>query len=281
MVASAYPATSNKWSSSQSDRETGNSGTPRRARVITTASIAPDQKSPCCDDHPNLILRDAGADHGRGFDELAGHYTGAEERVVRESDDDRVERFRDLYDATYPRIMAYTHRRAPHPQDALDAVSETFMVVWRRLDDMPTDRGTVPWVYGVARRVLANQYRSRDRKAQLEHRLKDHRSSGRGERSFDVVHEALDALRANDREILTLAAWDDLDNAEIAEVLGISSKNVAVRLHRARRHLARELGRLGMHSAASISDHVKSEDGFRTPNGVNGTPPGPGEVETP
>lgn len=204
-----------------------------------------------------------------------------EERVGRQEDADRVDRFRELYDAAYPRIMAYTLRRARNREDALDAVSETFIVVWRRLDDIPEGRGAVPWVYGVARRLLANQYRSLDRKAGLEKRLKDDRSSGSGEQSFDLVHDALAGLRSGDREILTLAAWDDLDNGEIAEVLGVSESNVAVRLHRARKRLARELGRLGMHGSPKNSDQVKSEDGDRTPNRVNGTLPGPGEVETP
>jgi len=201
--------------------------------------------------------------------------------VEPEADAGRIERFRDLYDATYSRIMAYTHRRARSREDALDAVSETFMVVWRRLDDIPPDRRAVPWVYGVARRVLANQYRWRDRKAQLEHRLEDDQSRAVGEQSFDLVHDALEALRATDREILTLAAWDDLDNDEIAEVLATSEKNVAVRLHRARKRLGRELGKLGVHRSTRNSHQVKSEDRLRTPNGVNGTLPGPGEVETP
>ena len=52
-----------------------------------------------------------------------------EERVRGDADADRVERLRDLYDAAYPRIMAYSLRRARNREDALDAVSETFMVV--------------------------------------------------------------------------------------------------------------------------------------------------------
>jgi len=203
-----------------------------------------------------------------------------EERVNNETDSDRTERFRVLYDVTYPRIMAYTHRRARNREDALDAVSETFMIVWRRLDDVPTDEGAVPWVYGVARRVLANQYRSRGRRTQLEHRIKDDHS-GSGQDSFDMVHEALDRLRARDREILTLAAWDDLDNGEIALVLGTSEKNVAVRMHRARKRLVRELDRLGVRPSTRNSDQVKSQDLDRTPNEVNGAIPEPGELETP
>jgi RNA polymerase sigma-70 factor (ECF subfamily) len=204
-----------------------------------------------------------------------------EERETPDAPVDRVDRFRELYDATYPRIMAYTLRRAVSREDALDAVSETFMVVWRRLDDIPGGRSTVPWVFGVARRALANQYRSRDRRAQLDHRLLDNANREPEGQSFDLVHEALDQLRPDDREILTLATWDDLDNDEIAEVLGTSARNVAVRMHRARKRLARELRRIGLHEPQRNPDQVKSEDRYRTPNQVNGTLPGPGEVETP
>ena len=199
----------------------------------------------------------------------------------RETPGAYVDRFRKLYDATYPRIMAYTLRRATNREDALDAVSETFIVVWRRLDDIPGGRSTVPWVCGVARRSLANQYRSRDRKKQLDHRLRDNTNREPEGETFDLVHEALDRLRPDDREILTLSTWDDLDNDEIAEVLGTSAKNVAVRMHRARKRLARELDRLGLHESQRKLDRVKSEDRHRTPNQVNGTLPGPGEVETP
>ena len=181
--------------------------------------------------------------------------------------------------------MAYTHRRAVNREDALDAVSETFAVLWRRLDDMPTGRSTVPWVYGIAKRVLSNQYRARDRRENLDHRLRNNTAIETDDETFDLVHQALAALRPKDREILTLATWDDLNNDEIAEVLDIPAANVAVRLHRARNRLARELGRLGMHGPGmhgpeTNPEHMKSDGGDRTPNKVNGTHPEPGEVET-
>jgi RNA polymerase sigma-70 factor (ECF subfamily) len=154
-------------------------------------------------------------------------------------------------------------------------VAETMLIAWRRLDDIPVDQRRIPWMYGVARRVLANHYRSTDRRRRLASRIEPEPVAGHGE--FDVVHEALDGLRLDEREILTLAAWDDLDNDEIAVVLSITPGAVAVRLHRARARLARELARLGVAEAAQKS--LKSNRRSRTPEGMYGIQPGPGEVE--
>jgi DNA-directed RNA polymerase specialized sigma24 family protein len=67
------------------------------------------------------------------------------------------ERFEGLFRQNYAAVRAYALRRAPHDV-AQDVAAETFLVAWRRLDDVPDD--ALPWLYGVARRVLANQRRS-------------------------------------------------------------------------------------------------------------------------
>ena len=177
--------------------------------------------------------------------------------------------------------MAFALRRARSREDALDAVSETFVVVWRRLEDLPVDGSQVAWVYGVARRVLANQYRSQDRASNLRERLEASQAGESSEQgSFDLVHEALERLRRSDREILTMVAWDDLDNHEIATILGVSERTVAVRLHRARQRLGRELARVGVRRPDD-SKRVRSVDRSRTPSEVKGTSPESNEVETP
>lgn len=195
---------------------------------------------------------------------------------MTEGHGERVERFRVLYDVAYPRLMAYALRRARSRTDAEDVVGDTMLIAWRRLDDIPTDERRMAWMYGVARRVLANHYRTTDRRHRLTDRL-EHQAPAE-DRDFDTVHEALDRLRADDREILTLAAWDDLTNDEIAVVLAITPGAVAVRLHRARSRLARELASLGVAGPAEKRS-VKSEKRSRTPEGVYGIQPGPGEVE--
>jgi len=181
---------------------------------------------------------------------------------------DRVERFRALYDPGYPRMMAYALRRARTRDEAYDIVGDIFLVAWRRLDEAPAEERWMAWLYGIGRRVLANHYRATDRRGRLAERLQ----APPQDEGFELVHQALDRLRPADREILTLVAWDDLGNDEIAVALELSPGTVAVRLHRARMRLARELGRLGYRE-------VKSGGASRTPDRAKGTDPSE-ETET-
>jgi RNA polymerase sigma-70 factor (ECF subfamily) len=190
---------------------------------------------------------------------------------------ERVERFCALYDAAYPRVMAYCLRRARTREDADDVVAEVMLAAWRRLDEIPAGPARLPWVLGVARRALANHYRSVDRRRRLAERAAAQPATFPAE--HDLVHEALARLRPDQQEMLTLSAWDDLDNDEIAAVLGITPALAAVRLHRARRRLARELGRRGM--TGLEGDSPQSAGPTRTPERVQGTPPAPEEKERP
>ena len=153
-------------------------------------------------------------------------------------------RFRRLFGEQYEALLAYAARRTPDRSEAHDAVSETFLILWRRLDDAPRDEEIPLWLYGVARRVLANRRRSRVRRERLTARLTE--LADRTTELDDVasarlhareVLTALQTLREQDREVLLLAAWENLTTAEIASVLGCSENAAAIRLHRARRRL--------------------------------------------
>jgi RNA polymerase sigma factor (sigma-70 family) len=148
----------------------------------------------------------------------------------------REERFNRLYADHYDAVRAYVWRRDPALCD--DVVAETFLVAWRRLDEVPAS--TRPWLIGVARRVRLNLRRGARRRGALEQRLDPVPPAAEAESSpwSLVVHAALAQLSEQDREVLLLSVWDDLDRAEVARVLGCSKANVSVRLHRARRRLA-------------------------------------------
>jgi RNA polymerase sigma-70 factor (ECF subfamily) len=174
-------------------------------------------------------------------------------------DDERrqaLSRFQDIYDSRYRAVAAYVRRRTSDAVDAQDAVAETFTIAWRRLPEVPEGDAALPWLFGVARRVLANQRRGNRRRSDLSVRLRSHRA---GWVDVDVetdviaseerrlVLAALSRLRPSDQEILRLAVWEELPHREIAQVVGCAEASVAVRLHRARARLGREIGKEERH----------------------------------
>jgi RNA polymerase sigma-70 factor, ECF subfamily len=154
-------------------------------------------------------------------------------------DDDAVTRFEELYRACYTDLLGYVLRRSESPEAAADVVADTFLVAWRRLHDIPRDHARL-WLFGVARRVLANHRRSVRRTADLAARLRQELASAHRDPSEapDEVGQAFDALSEADREVLRLVAWEELSAAEVAVVLGCSANAARIRLHRARRRFA-------------------------------------------
>jgi RNA polymerase sigma-70 factor (ECF subfamily) len=73
--------------------------------------------------------------------------------------DERRRRFEEIYAACHDPVLGYVLRRTGNGHDAADVLAETFLTAWRRLDDVPGGESTRPWLYGVARRVLANHHR--------------------------------------------------------------------------------------------------------------------------
>lgn len=78
---------------------------------------------------------------------------------------DEQTRFETLYDRYAHLILAYATRRTPSYEDAADVLADTFTVVWRRINDVPDGDEARLWIYGVARRTLANHHRSDHRGA--------------------------------------------------------------------------------------------------------------------
>jgi RNA polymerase sigma-70 factor, ECF subfamily len=159
--------------------------------------------------------------------------------------DDR-DRFERIYRENFRAVLRFALGRID-PERAKDVAAETFLVAWRRLDDVPAEPR--PWLFGVARRVIAGQFRGEARRDALAVRLQAEPSgsadadlAGRlGDR--DEVLAAFSALRERDREVLRLVTWDGLSAAEAAQVLSVTKLAFAVRLHRARRRLREKLER--------------------------------------
>ncbi|HZG94645.1 MAG TPA: RNA polymerase sigma factor [Mycobacteriales bacterium] len=161
--------------------------------------------------------------------------------------DGRDELFRRMYADNFDLVLGYVLRRVRHTEDAADVVAETFLVAWRRLSDVPDGDDARLWLYGVARRTLANQRRGESRRTALGERLRHDLAGVAPDPADDVVAEqtlrtAVATLRPDDREVLLLSLWEGLEPREIAVVLQCSAIAVRTRLSRARGRLRGALG---------------------------------------
>lgn len=152
---------------------------------------------------------------------------------------DRVESARERYflaahAACHDKVYRYLRRRTESALAAEDLCADVFRIAWEK--SRPDQELSVLVVFGIARNVLRNHYRSNLRSHALTQQLEMQRADVPVS-DDDDVREALDRLRPEEREVLLLAYWDGFSSAEISILLNASATAVRMRLHRARKEL--------------------------------------------
>lgn len=167
-------------------------------------------------------------------------------------------RFTSLYDTHYRAILGYLVRRVHSMATAQDLAEDVFLIAWTKLPDVPTGDEGGYWLYGVAKRVLANHQRKMARRSGITARFRlPSIDSDQPEQQLirsteaEAVDDAIAGLRDQDQELIRLAYWDELPHATIGALLGCSRSAVDVRLHRAVRRLRKAMARSG---------HIKVEE---------------------
>ena len=148
-----------------------------------------------------------------------------------------------------PQVYAWCHRLGGPRVDAEDAAHEVLIVMCRRIQRVRTEAQFPAWLFGIARRVVANHRRRAWVRrwvpgASLE-RVEDRRWSPLrtvdAAQTADAVWATLDALPAVQREVLILIDLEERSGPEVAELVGIPVGTVKSRLRVARRAFRAQL----------------------------------------
>jgi RNA polymerase sigma factor (sigma-70 family) len=147
------------------------------------------------------------------------------------------QRFVDLAQRVGDPVRRYVARRVA-ASEVDDVMADVFLVLWRRLDDIPAE-APLPWAYGVARNCLHNSRRANRRNLELIDKVTrlDRPRHYAPTEAYDDLHDALARLSDLDRELLQLWAWEGLGPQEIAVALDLTPNAVSIRLTRARQKL--------------------------------------------
>ena len=155
-----------------------------------------------------------------------------------------MDEYDEFFLANYPLVLTVAEHRLDSKADAEDIAAEVFRIVWQQYLDGKTL--SVPWLYGIVRNLVGNEYRRRKRAIALHDRVADKFIAVEDDTDLieqrQSVREAIRSLPPQQRELLKMAYWDELTPAEISELLGVPSSTVRVRLFRARRLVRDALG---------------------------------------
>jgi hypothetical protein len=121
---------------------------------------------------------------------------------------ERERAFIAIHRDSYPRIYKFVRRRVESAELAEELAADVFRVVWQKWGDQPP-RTDIAFLLTVARNLIGNAYRSRDRLQALQAKLRASAELRSGAEFEDLlVHDAMAALRDSERDILQLAYWD-------------------------------------------------------------------------
>jgi RNA polymerase sigma factor (sigma-70 family) len=156
----------------------------------------------------------------------------------------------EAYDSYAESLYGYCHMMLSKPEDAADAIQDTFVIAAARLGGLQDPRRLRPWLYAVARnechlRLDATEVHLDEADDLVGLAMEP----GAGD-SADLaelrrlVRAVLDGLNPGEREVIELGLRHDLDGADLAAVLGVPRNQAHVLASRARGQLEKELGAL-------------------------------------
>jgi RNA polymerase sigma-70 factor (ECF subfamily) len=147
-------------------------------------------------------------------------------------------------------LFRHAYFRLSDRERAFDLVQDTFLKAWDHIRDGEEVRSYKSFLYRILHNLIIDEYR-RKKSGSLDALLEDETRSNAiesllSEGSFDdtaseidsrllvgSIRERMHDLPVQYREIITMRYIDELEIAEIADMLSVSENVVSVRIHRA------------------------------------------------
>lgn len=165
------------------------------------------------------------------------------------------EAFAKLYDIYARRIYSFVFFKVANREEAEDITSEIFLKAWRYISENKNIESFSGLLYKLARNSIIDLYRAKAIHKELfsideedggveDKKIWDTSFEKKIGEKMEVqkVIQALQNLKQEYREIVTLRYVDEMDISEIAEITGKGHISIRVTLHRGLKKLKQLLG---------------------------------------
>jgi RNA polymerase sigma-70 factor, ECF subfamily len=177
------------------------------------------------------------------------------ESLVQKVQDGDQDAFAVLYDIFVDPLYRYVYYRV-HKDEAEDIVETLFLKIWQNIKRYSKKPGSSfsSWAFRIAHNLVVDYYRAAEGKRTeelsdfLPDDSRDHNPLKNTERALDkeMLHEALDYIPEQYREILIYRFINELENKEIAKILGKTEGNLRILQFRALKSLRKQLEKMGI-----------------------------------
>lgn len=172
----------------------------------------------------------------------------SEEKLIQQCRKGRPEAQRALYERYSPSLMAVCRRYLGSSEDAEEALSNSFIKIFRRLDQYRGEGALAAWM----RRIAVNEaldflrYRKNHFSAWPEKGLEAPAQEQEQSDEADQLLQMIESLPLGYKTVFNLYAIEGYSHREIAELLGISEGTSKSQLSKARRELQSQMNACGL-----------------------------------
>ncbi len=159
--------------------------------------------------------------------------------------------FRTIFETEFEYVWHSLRRLGVRERDVDDVTHDTFIVVYRTLDQYDPGRPLRPWLFGIATRHAANYRRRAHHRGDVMEPTTEVADQSRGadealasRQATDLVQAALDTLDDDRRNVFVLHELDGTSVPDIAAALSIPLNTAYSRLRLAREHFSAAVRRL-------------------------------------
>ncbi|SHI59504.1 RNA polymerase sigma factor [Aquimarina spongiae] len=149
--------------------------------------------------------------------------------------------FEEIYKTYWQKVYRLCMGYVNHTDQAKDLAQETFVKVWRQLPNFRGESAIGTWIFRITTNTCLRQIQKEKRmpKSELPPHMKLETSEVTIENHIQFLHQCISELKEIDRIIISLEL-EDIDQKEIAKIVGISEGNVRVKIHRIKEKLTKK-----------------------------------------
>ncbi|MGH1519809.1 RNA polymerase sigma factor [Chryseobacterium sp. JK1] len=148
--------------------------------------------------------------------------------------------FEEIYELYWQKIFRLCMGYVNDPEQAQDLAQETFIIVWQQLPKFRNESSIGTWIFRIASNNCLRQMEREKKfaKTDLPMNLEEKKQESL-EPQIQLLYQFISELPETDRIIISLEL-EEIKQAEIAHIVGLSESNIRVKIHRIKEKLTQK-----------------------------------------